>query len=223
MEKVAIVSYYPKGLDRYKDQMATFDFIVAVDSGVNELYEISVMPNVCIGDFDSADPGIIQKMDNIIQLEREKDQTDTHAALEYVQNRCVDVEVTVFVSMRGRADHLFGLLGLYYQFIDVFGRLKFQTDQGEVMMLLPGVYHYGQKNEKYISCFAYAKTVENLSLRGTKYELTNHRLRVGSDLGCSNEFLAKEVTISFTAGILLLYFITEEVNYEKDYAAKITQ
>lgn len=209
--KIAVVSYYPKYLEVHRQQLGDFDMIVAADSGAERLFNIGIIPDVCIGDFDSIDQSVLKQMPFCIPLPTQKDETDTHAALNYVYNRYPDAEVTVFVSMSGRSDQQFALLSLYYQFIINAYGLKFETEQGRIVMLRPGSYRFERKSERYVSCFAFQQDVENLTIVGARYPLDKASLHVGSDRGCSNEFSDEEIQIAFTSGILLVYFIESEV------------
>lgn len=208
--RVALVSFYPESLEQYKEYLQTFDTVVAVDSGVDALYEIGITPDLCIGDFDSANMVIVKQMPHVITLPVQKDETDTHAALNYVYQK-ENIDVTLFVSMSGRADQQFGLLSLYYNFVKQGCHLEMLTDQGKIQMLLPGDYVFQRNNEKYVSCFAYGEDVENLTITGALYPLKNTQLQVGSDLCCSNEFLSSTIELAFTKGTLLVYFIDKEV------------
>lgn len=207
MTKIGVVSYYPEDLTKYKSNLHQLDFIIAVDSGANALYRIGITPDLCIGDFDSIDPQILNKMPRKIALNPEKDETDTHVALQYIQKNITGAEVFLFISMSGRMDQSFGILTLYYHFLQSHMNLKIMTEQGFIHMLLPGKHHFYSRGEQYFSCFAYAEDVKGLTLEGSKYLLADAPLKVGSDLGCSNAFASEKITVRFKAGVLLIYFI----------------
>lgn len=207
MTKVGVVSYYSEDLGKYKSYIQQLDYIIAVDSGANALHRIGVTPDICIGDFDSINPQILSQMPRIMTLNTDKDETDTHVALKYVQQNIAHAEVVLFTSMSGRMDQQFGILALYYHFLHLKMDLKVMTEQGTIYMRLPGTYRFDSHGEQYFSCFAYADHVEGLSLIGSKYVLDNTTLLVGSDLGCSNTFVSSQLTVKFDSGTLLLYFI----------------
>lgn len=210
MKKVAVVSYFPKGLLQYRDLLLDFDYIVAVDSGVDALIQIGLSPNVCIGDFDSISN--IQLIADIpsVKLSTDKDETDTKVALDYVNQHFPGADTTLFVSMSGRNDHQFGLLSVYYENIMRHQTLKIQTDTGLIYMLKPGVYRFPYSESAYFSCFSFASDVSDLSIQGAVYELDSYTLPVGSDRCCSNQFKEHEIKLEFKTGVLLVY-ITYEI------------
>ncbi|MGL4663084.1 MAG: thiamine diphosphokinase [Culicoidibacterales bacterium] len=209
MKKIAVISYFPNNLDKYKQKLASFDFIIAADAGMNALTEIGMNADLCIGDFDSINKELLDVANQSIQLPVMKDETDTHAALSYGYS--IGNDVTLFASLSGRSDHSFGLLGLYYSFIRKGKHLKMLTEQGKIEMLLPGTHYFTNEGEKYISCFAYGEDVYGLTLEGVQYPLSQAILKIGSDLGCSNVFTESEMKVTFSTGTLLVYFIEKEV------------
>lgn len=207
MKHVAVISYFPTGLEAYQEIIVQSDFIVAVDSGADALMQLGIIPDICIGDFDSVNAEILAKMPKKITLPKQKDETDTHAALLYVYDLEPDASVTLFASMTGRVDHQFGLLALYYRFMKQNRKLQLMMESGEIRMLKPGVHQFPNQGETYVSLFAYHTDVKGLNLSGMLYPLTDATLPIGSDLGCSNAFVSSHMEISFTSGTLLIYFI----------------
>lgn len=57
---------------------------------------------------------------------------------------------------------------------------------------------------RYISFFAYEKEVENVTLRGVKYETTNETIEIGTSRFTSNELISELGYISFSSGICLM-------------------
>ncbi len=59
-------------------------------------------------------------------------------------------------------------------------------------------------NKKYISLIPLTERVENINLKGFKYELKNGVLEIGTSLGISNEIIGNQATIEFDKGILIM-------------------
>lgn len=211
MRKIAIVSYFADDLKPYYEQLTTYDVIIAADSGINSLAKINMRADICIGDFDSALNENLQFANQLEKLPTEKDQTDTKAAIEYANTKYSDAEIHVFTTMSGRMDQQFALLAIYYDCVKRNYRMKFFTEQGEILMLKAGTYCIPNKQERYFSCFAFGEDVTALTITGAYYPLENYTLKVGSDLGCSNEFSEKNIHISFNDGTLLVYLIKKGV------------
>lgn len=211
MTKIAIVCYYADDLQKYYQQLTSYDVIIAADSGINSLAKINMRADICIGDFDSALNENLKFANELKKLPTEKDETDTKAAIEYANAQYSDAEIHVFTTMTGRMDQQFALLSIYYDCVRRNYRIKFFTEQGEILMLKAGTYCIQNHQEHYFSCFAFGENVAGLTIKGARYPLENYNLKVGSDIGCSNEFSEKNVHISFNVGILLIYLIKREV------------
>lgn len=211
MKKIAIISYYASDLTLYENQLKAYDIIIAADSGINSLAQIDMRADICIGDFDSAVSQNLSFANQLIQLSTDKDETDTKAAINHAYHLFEDAEVHVFTTMSGRMDQQFGLLSIYYDYIVTGKKMKFFTEQGEILMLQPGNHSLDYNQERYFSCFAFGKDVLGLTVSGARYNLEAYDLKVGADIGCSNEFIEKDVHISFKNGVLLVYLIKREV------------
>ena len=64
-------------------------------------------------------------------------------------------------------------------------------------------FHVSKMIHNFYSFFA-LEDVEDLSLKGFKYELDNYFLSHTSPLGVSNEIVKEEATLSYSKGKLLL-------------------
>ena len=69
-------------LEKYLDKV---NYIIAADSGCECLYKYNITPNLIVGDFDSSNKDILEKMrktvKEIIEFPPEKDYTDTEIAI----------------------------------------------------------------------------------------------------------------------------------------------
>ena len=96
-----------------RDQIGEFDFIVAVDSGAEHAYKLFLKPDLIIGDLDSIDKKIYDRVTKdkieIIEYQADKDYTDFEIALKHVINMEIK-DITVIGGEYGDIDHLFGSL-----------------------------------------------------------------------------------------------------------------
>ena len=104
-----------------RDQIGKFDFIVAVDSGAEHAYKLFLKPDLIIGDLDSIDKKIYDRVTKdkieIIEYQVDKDYTDFEIALKHVINMEIK-DITVIGGEYGDIDHLFGsLFTLSYVFV----------------------------------------------------------------------------------------------------------
>lgn len=84
------------------------DYIIAVDRGLETLDKIHLEPNYIIGDFDSVNRDILKKdkysNTQIINLNPEKDYSDTHMALKLALDLNSEI-VYIIGAMGKRIDH----------------------------------------------------------------------------------------------------------------------
>ena len=96
-----------------RDQIEKFDYIVAVDSGAEHAYKLFLKPDLIIGDLDSIDKKIYDRVTKdkieIIEYQEDKDYTDFEIALKHVINMEIK-DITVIGGEYGDIDHLFGSL-----------------------------------------------------------------------------------------------------------------
>jgi thiamine pyrophosphokinase len=207
MEAVIISGGTPPSLDLIKKQLeGEQTILICADSGANHLYKYNIKPDYLIGDFDSIDAEILEcfsKSNCIIeQYPIEKDYTDTQLALK----KALDIGATsvIFLGCTGsRLDHTLGNLGLLAQCLDFKIKACIKDNNNTIWLTDVPTYIRGKKGE-YFSLLAYGSSVDSLTIEGSKYDLNNYNLSLGSSLTLSNQFVENEIKISFKKGILLI-------------------
>ena len=211
MTCVVICSGGPKGelcsFDRFKVPNTLF---IGADRGALYLIEENIVPFEIVGDFDSlSDEEWIRVSSialNVEKVQAEKDDTDTDLALlKAAAYNPTEIYLTGVTG--GRLDHFEAALRSMYRFQVKHPhiRIKIINSQNEISILLPGE-HTIIRDEKfrYISFFAYEKEVENVTIRGVKYETTNDRIEIATSRFTSNELISSLGYISFSSGICLM-------------------
>lgn len=184
--------------------------IIGADRGALHLLSKGIIPNEIIGDFDSLAEDefqlLQQKVDTITILQAEKDETDTHSAIEkalaYKPREIILTAVT-----GGRLDHYEAVLHDLCRFQMDNPEILFsiQNNQNIIQFLLPGIHEIKHDvHYKYISFFSFGETVEDISLEGFLYNVTEENISVGNAKFTSNELKGRTSTISFKAGICLM-------------------
>jgi Thiamine pyrophosphokinase len=68
-----------------RDYLNQVDFVIAADKGCECLYNYNIIPDLLIGDFDSANIDVLNKaklkIKEVLEFPPEKDYTDTEIAL----------------------------------------------------------------------------------------------------------------------------------------------
>ncbi len=185
------------------------DYLIGVDRGASTLIAQGYTPNEMIGDFDSVtEEEFIQLTKLIPKYERVsslKDETDTDLALmRAVQLAPSEVLVTCVTG--GRLDHQEAAFRSVQRFQLEHPAISFQimNKQNVIQYLLPGTHSLLSDEFKYVSFFALSETIQEVSLKGVKYETDKVRMEQTSTLFTSNEIIEDKASISFSNGICLM-------------------
>lgn len=183
-----------------------YDYVIAVDRGIEYARKLSLKPDMWVGDFDSirGDGYVNEYSDMLIEKHRpEKDETDTELAV----NRAI--------AMGAHYDILCGTGGRLDHFFSIVHNLKLGLDggvQGRILDPSNVIYLKGESFEiskedcfgKYISFVPFGGEVRNLKLKGFKYTLDGYNLKPGVSRCISNEMAEDKAYISFDSGYLLV-------------------
>jgi thiamine pyrophosphokinase len=186
-----------------------FELITAADSGMDFLYRNHIIPDIIVGDFDSADSNSLdyfreQSRVEFCRLNPEKDDTDTEFAIRDAISRGV-TELTILGATGNRIDHVLSnvaLLGIGIEndvgieIVDAHNRIRMVNQS----MVISKKEQFGT----YISLIPCTEKVTNLTLTGFKYNLTDFTLEGYTSLGISNEIVDDVAEIIFKNGILLV-------------------
>lgn len=186
-----------------------FEFIIAVDKGLEILSKTNIIPDYIIGDFDSVNKKILSKYENmdikITYLKPEKDFTDTHMALKQAIKLGAK-SITIIGGIGTRIDHTLGNIHILKEALEnnVYAEL---IDQNNKIILI------NQKTEltqnlryKYISIIPLTTEVIGITLKGFKYGLENATLKIGESIGISNEAIKRKLNIEIKQGIAILIY-----------------
>ena len=178
------------------------DFLIAADKGYAALQAACIAPDLILGDFDSL--GYTPEGENVLAHSPIKDDTDLLLAIRWAMERGwrrfviygalggrrLDQTVASFQTLRFLADH------------GAKGRLV--GDGWNVALLQNAALRFPAAASGWLSVFVSGEEARGVTLRGLKYEITDHTLTCGMPLGVSNEFLGKEARISVADGALFV-------------------
>ena len=197
-------------LDFLKKNKTEHTCLIAADRGVEFFRGTEFRPDVAVGDFDSLSAEGKKYMETlthtkIIRLKPEKDDSDTQSAAKYAMEQGTE-KIMILGATGNRIDHLMANFAL----------LLLGKSRG-VEIILADAYNYMclvesgtilKKEEqfgKYVSFFPVAGDVSGLTLKGFKYPLNGHYLKVeDSGLTVSNEIAEAEAEVTFDKGELLM-------------------
>ena len=181
-------------------------YVVGIDQGAILALEEGIALDAAIGDFDSIEKEEekrLSKQKNVFFLNREKDDTDTAAALKILPKEVR--KITILGGIQGnRIDHFLANLLLMEQ-DERIGMVDDDTMifiKNESFQVSKGKYHY-------LSLFALEEVVD-LTLNGVAYPLTNYTLFPKDPLCISNEWKTDFADITFQSGKLLVILSKED-------------
>lgn len=192
------------------------DFCIAADAGFGYAQRLGILPDLIVGDFDSAKdapPEVLSGIreiaerdpERIVQLEVMKDDTDTLKA------------VKIGLSRGYRKFYLYGALGgsrfdhslaniQTLTFIKHHGGRGYIMDKDSMLFIAENEtikFHRG--NTGYLSVFSLSDVSRGVSLRGLLYSMEDGTLSNDFPLGVSNEFIIdEEAEVSVKEGTLLI-------------------
>lgn len=189
-------------------QKETYDYLIAVDKGLEFCYRAGIRPDEMLGDFDSAKPEIrnyFEQLDIPVQLYKpEKDQTDMENAMRLALKRGSS-EITVLGATGTRLDHVLG--SIYDLKIALDAKVPCAIVDAHNRIRMADGYMKIRKDDqygKYVSLLAFGGTVEELTLKGFYYPLKGYHMSAGDGIGISNEITQEEAVIEFASGTLIV-------------------
>lgn len=177
------------------------DYIIACDRGYAHALRENIRPHLLMGDFDSYSGSMPEDIP-VERFKKEKDDTDTMLAIRKAIELGCDC-VRLCCAMGGRLDHLYANIQSLAFAVKAGMGAVMEDENTFVTVLPPGEHRLEKRHGFSLSLFALSERVENLSIRGAKYELEKGALDNSFPLGASNEF-RDEVDISFDRGLLLV-------------------
>ncbi len=189
--------------------VAENDFIIAVDGGLAYCGVLGLEPDLIIGDFDSVgeQEGEAVKLleqqipDHIIRLPKEKDDTDTIAALKEGLKRGY-TQFRLYAATGGRFDHTLANIQCLL-FLKNRGAVGYLVDGTGMMLVIQNESVSFRENlEGTISLFSLTGESKGVTIQGLKYTVDNVTVTNDFPIGISNEFIGEMSTITVEDGAL---------------------
>lgn len=185
-----------------------YDYIIAVDKGIEALHELNIKPNYIVGDFDSVNKKIIDiyRNENIPIQEHnpEKDYTDTELGIKLAISLKA-TKISIVGGIGTRLDHTLANIHILKHCLDNNIACEILDTHNKVYLINCNVQIEKSKAfGKYISLIPLTTEVSGITLRGFKYPLKDYTLTIGRSLGISNEIEDEYADIVLKEGILIV-------------------
>lgn len=183
--------------------------IIAGDKGLEALYQLKIIPNYVVGDFDSVSPEILEfykKQQQIIfhTFNAEKDNTDTDIALK-LAIQLKSSKITILGALGKRMDHALANMHILKDALEANIPCQIMDEYNRIYLINTSIQLEKDKiYGKYVSLIPLTSTVEGLTLIGFKYPLNDYTLPIGTSLGISNEIVTDTAHIKMKNGILIV-------------------
>ena len=184
---------------------SNFEEIIAVDSGIEHLLNLSLNPNTLIGDLDSISKKSLDEVKKngvkILAFNSNKDQTDFELALNYLEE-AEKSKVYIIGGESGEIDHL----------ISIFLLIPSKSFFENIIWL------YGDKriifrqkielNIKKLTKFSIIplSDLTNLSIDGAEWNLDNKDIKFGETLTLRNSTNEEQLNIRCDKGVFALIY-----------------
>jgi thiamine pyrophosphokinase len=197
----------------YRSLLGTFDLVVAADAAGEWCVSLGRVPDIAIGDFDSAADGAADRLQAagalVIRLSRDKDVSDLDAAVEVAIDRGATA-VTLTAAFTGRADHT----------LSAFGSLARAAARASADARDPGWTATATTPDRPFAAELAAGTLFSVlspkgaggvTITGASFPLDGHDLGSLSSHGVSNEASGGTVRVAVTAGVVVVFVMDDTI------------
>ena len=189
-----------------RQQIKNAGLLLAVDGGITPFRQYNILPHYLIGDLDS-----LHKEDllfangsriEVIRLPREKDDTDTQAALDFAMDKGAD-EIILLGAMGSRFDHSYANVLLLVRAFERNAK-AFIIDNKNILFVAEGSVLLKGKQGDFISILPLKEGTVATASFGLKYPLNELSLPMNQPVGVSNEMTAHSAGVTIKSGLALI-------------------
>lgn len=186
--------------------------IIAVDGGADKARKLELIPDLIIGDLDSAAEKNLSYFKNkevkIKKYPIEKNKTDSELAIDYCLEKKYS-ELYIIAALGGRIDHQLANINLLEYIYNLNLKAKIISNKSEISLITAKKVFRSKENYR-LSLIPQSKKIESLTIKGCKYNLKNKNINRSQSRGVSNLITKKKAKITIKNGLLL--YVLENIN-----------
>ena len=181
-------------------------YIIACDGGIRHCRAMMIMPNVMVGDFDSANLADEDFFDNLgvlkIEYPAKKDKTDMEIAIDMALEKGAD-EIYIVGGLGSRFDHSLANVHILLTPIRLGVRACLLDEHNIITLVGDCIDIVGEKGQT-VSLIPLTTMVKGINTENLEYGLKDADMEIGTSLGVSNVMTLDVATVSVKEGILIL-------------------
>jgi len=181
--------------------------IIAADGGAEYLKSQNITPDILIGDFDSLSEEILHFFHGktkVLRYPEKKNKTDSELAMDFCAKEGYG-EIVLINAVNGQLEHSLANIFIAEKYVQKGIKINFINRNSEIFVLhgkekLTLKTHKGQN----VSLIPLSDDVDVDIIQGFQYPLIKETLYRVTTRGVSNVAKKQEVSVSISAGTLLL-------------------
>lgn len=187
------------------NEIKSTDFVICADAGYKFAISNNIVPDLIVGDFDSA-PCPKNLECEIIHLPTHKDDTDLHFAVNVALEKGFNSFILSGVT-GGRLDHTLATITTLNFLSSVADECVIWDLNSKLYIVKTELTLKKPNLSSYFSVFSMSEKSEGVSIEGAEYLLENATIVNTFPLGVSNEFKDEKVKITLKSGKLLVLVV----------------
>ena len=179
-------------------------YIIACDGGLNHIANLDLVPDIIIGDGDSADEVLLKNYikKGILFESHPADKNDTDLALSMAHAlRLNPSSITIYGALGGRPDHQLANIHVLHMALKKGVNAAIVDEQTYIVLVGDRVI-IEKKDYEYISLIPMTTEASGITTNNLLYPLMDETLMIGTTRGISNKFAQSPAIISIKQGIL---------------------
>ncbi|HKI54043.1 MAG TPA: thiamine diphosphokinase [Anaerolineales bacterium] len=182
------------------------DYIICADGGTRHASALGLRPDLVIGDMDSTDSEILQKLQSddvpIELFPQDKNETDLELAIQHAVGRKPQ-EVLIVAALGGRLDQTLANITLLSDLQLSTFNVKLDDGVDEIFFCRNQVEVHGRSGD-VVSLIPWQGASSGVQTENLKWALNSEILFPEKTRGISNEMIADVASIKILTGVLLI-------------------